>query len=202
VLKRLEDVYGKSVYSDYTFTYIHLVASLCLDGRNSSSLHTDSFVSDQALEMPLTLFAAHKFSSARQVRVAFERLLGYRALRLEIPELDEWAAGTINVSDLGITTLTPRVKALIDHPLIYRLTDERQLGLLDTVFPTSTHTRFQHSLGVYHAVTRYIAALYYDPGKPYFPSPILRGGLQSGTSRHDSTRCRSHSIRSRFGRGR
>lgn len=168
VLKQIEDVYGKGIHSDYTFIYLHLVASLCLDGLNSATAHTESFVSDQALDMPLALFRAHKFSSFRDVRTAFERLLGYRDLRVEIPELDEWAAGTINVSDLGITTLTPRVRALIDHPLVYRLTEERQLGLLDSVFPTATHSRFQHSLGVYHAVGRYISALYYDPENPTF----------------------------------
>jgi len=168
VLKELENVYGRSVYSDYTFTYLHIIASLCLDGLNSAAAHTNTFVSDHALEMPLSLFSAHKFTSFREVRIAFERLLGYRDIRMEVPELDEWAGGTINVSDMGITTLTPRVKALLEHPLVYRLTDQRQLGLLETVFPTATHTRFQHSLGVYHAVTRYILALYHDPDNPTF----------------------------------
>jgi HD superfamily phosphohydrolase len=40
--------------------------------------------------------------------------------------------------------------------------------MLDTVYPTATHTRLQHSLGVYHAVTQYIVALYYDPDNPTF----------------------------------
>ncbi|MHB9001504.1 MAG: HD domain-containing protein, partial [Thermoanaerobaculia bacterium] len=137
-------------------------------GLNSSGGESDTFVSDHALDMPLPLFRAHKVTSFIEVRTALERLLGYRELRTEVPELDEWAAGTINVSDLGITTLTPRVRALLEHPLVYRLTEQRQLGLLDTVFPTATHTRFQHSLGVYHAVGRYVTALYFDPENPTF----------------------------------
>lgn len=100
--------------------------------------------------------------------MALERLLGFRRVEDEVPELDDWSPGTINVSDLGITTLTPRVRSLIDHPDIFRLTGELQLGLLETVFPTATHTRFQHSLGVFHLVRQYIKALYYDSENPTF----------------------------------
>jgi serine/threonine protein kinase len=168
VLKNLDNVYGEEVYSDYTFNFLHLVASLCLDGFNSASTQSNTFISDQALQMPLSLFQSHKFASFSEVKTALERLLGLRRIEDEVPELDEWASGTINVSDLGITTLTPRVRSLIDHPAIFRLTRELQLGLLETVFPTATHTRFQHSLGVFHAVRQYIKALYYDSENPTF----------------------------------
>lgn len=168
VLKRIELYYGEGVYSEYTFNYLHIIACLCLDGWNGASLTEETFVSDQALGMPLHLFARHKFSSFTEMALAFERLLRLRSPEAEVPELDLWAASTINVSDLGVTTLTPRVKALIEHPSIYRLTRELQLGFLETVFPTATHTRFQHSLGVYHAVREYILSLYYDPENPTF----------------------------------
>lgn len=59
VLKGLDEVYGEEVYSDYTFNYLHLISCLCLDGLNSASGQSRSFVSDQALEMPLSLFNAH-----------------------------------------------------------------------------------------------------------------------------------------------
>jgi HD superfamily phosphohydrolase len=44
--------------------------------------------------------------------------------------------------------------------------------MLDTIFPTATHTRFQHTLGSYHAATLYLAALYYDPENPLFRALI------------------------------
>jgi HD superfamily phosphohydrolase len=168
LLKTLETIHGESIYADYTFSYLHLLACLCLDGKNAANKSTTSFVSDQALGMPPALFAKHKLESFVQVKVSLERLLGLRRLEHEIPELDNWASATISVSDFGITTFTHRVKTLVEHPSMYRLTEEHQLGMLETVFPTATHTRFQHSLGVYHAVREYMTALYYDPENPTF----------------------------------
>jgi serine/threonine protein kinase len=171
VLKKIEDIYGSSIYSLYTFNYLHIVACLCLDGENAPNHHIDrrkDFVSDQALTMPLTLFAKHKFKSFAQVKTALERLLGLRRLEDEVPELDQWSSTKINASDVGIITFTPRINSILEHPLIRRLSGELQLGMLDTVYPTATHTRLQHSLGVHHAVTQYIIALYYDPDNPTF----------------------------------
>jgi hypothetical protein len=118
--------------------------------------------------MPSAFFRAHKFASFEEVKTSLERLLGYRRLEDELPELNPWASDTINVSDLGVTALSSRVRSVMKHPSIFRLASERQLGMLDTVFPTATHTRFQHSLGVYHAAREYITALYYDPENPTF----------------------------------
>lgn len=170
VLKKLEVEFGASVYSIYEMNYLHVVASLCLDGENAANHHMTpgSFVSDQALGLPTALFKEHKFSSFREVEVALERLLGLRRLEDDVPELDRWSPRTINASDLGLTTLTPRVAAIINHPAFQRLGNELQLGMLDTVFPTATHTRLQHTLGVFHACTEYLTALYYDAENPTF----------------------------------
>jgi serine/threonine protein kinase len=171
VLKELERVHGDSIYSNYVFNFLHVVACLSLDGHNAvNGQHsaTYSFVSDVALDMPTALFAAHKFKSFAEVLVVLERVLGRRRLEDELPEVDRWGSRTLNVSDLGPTTMTPRVASLLNHPGLQRLSGEIQLGKLDTVFPTATHTRLQHSLGVFHAVREYIAALYYDPENPTF----------------------------------
>lgn len=171
VLKQLEMVYGDRIYSNYVFNFLHIVACLSLDGRNSANGHhsaTHSFVSDRALGMPTALFAGHKFSNFAVIRTVLQRVLGLRRLEDELPEADRWASSTLNISDLGPTTLTPRVESLLNHPAMRRLSAELQLGKLDTVFPTATHTRLQHSFGAYHAVREYIAALYYDPENPTF----------------------------------
>lgn len=171
VLKRLELVHGDRINSNYVLDFLHVVACLCLDGENSANGHhsqAQSFVSDRALGMPTALFAAHKFTSFAEVHVVLQRLIGLKRLEDELPEVDRWASSTINVSDLGPTTLTPRVASLLNHTAFSRLGVELQLGKLDTVFPTATHTRLQHSLGVYHNVREYISALYYDPENPTF----------------------------------
>ena len=48
---------------------------------------------------------------------------------------------------------------VIDHPAFQRLRRIRQLGWTDYVYPGGTHTRFEHSLGVMHVLTRMYNAI-------------------------------------------
>lgn len=50
----------------------------------------------------------------------------------------------------GDVSLGPRELALIDTAPFQRLRRVRQLGFTDLVFPGARHTRFEHSLGVFH----------------------------------------------------
>ena len=50
-------------------------------------------------------------------------------------------------------------RAVIDHPVFQRLRRIRQLGWTDYVYPGGTHTRFEHSLGVMHVLTRMYEAI-------------------------------------------
>lgn len=45
----------------------------------------------------------------------------------------------------------------IDNCWMKRLKRVKQLGLLDHVFPSASHTRFEHAIGVYHLATKYIS---------------------------------------------
>ena len=45
--------------------------------------------------------------------------------------------------------LTPRVRRIVDSRAFRRLADVSQLGFVRFVYPGATHTRFEHSLGVY-----------------------------------------------------
>ncbi len=50
-------------------------------------------------------------------------------------------------------------KEIIAHPAFQRLRRIRQLGLTEMVYPGATHTRFEHSLGVMHLITRMYDAI-------------------------------------------
>jgi len=59
--------------------------------------------------------------------------------------------------------LTSRVRALMDTPAFQRLSRITQLGLAAKVYPGATHTRLEHSLGVYHNALLYLQQLIHDP---------------------------------------
>ncbi len=52
--------------------------------------------------------------------------------------------------------ITENVLSLVDHPLFQRLRNISQLALVRLVYPSATHSRFEHSLGVYH-ITRHFS---------------------------------------------
>ncbi|MFB6216794.1 MAG: HD domain-containing protein, partial [Candidatus Aenigmatarchaeota archaeon] len=51
---------------------------------------------------------------------------------------------------------------LLDTPVVQRLRRVRQLGLTSLVYPSATHTRFQHSLGVMHLAGKFAESLDLD----------------------------------------
>jgi hypothetical protein len=53
-------------------------------------------------------------------------------------------------------------EALLDVPLLQRLRRVRQLGTVSLAYPSANHTRFEHSLGVYHLANRALESLNVD----------------------------------------
>ena len=78
-----------------------------------------------------------------------------------VPELVPIGAGrgVIRLPELQNVPVTSAVLEVIDHPHFQRLRRVRQLGPTYLVYPGATHTRFEHSLGVYGTVVRYLQSL-------------------------------------------
>ena len=58
--------------------------------------------------------------------------------------------------------LTPRVRRVIDSIAFRRLSQVSQLGFVRLVYPGATHTRFEHSLGVYRLALLWLKRLAHD----------------------------------------
>lgn len=59
----------------------------------------------------------------------------------------------------GYILVDEKEKKYIDNPWMKRLKRINQLGLLDHVFPSASHSRFEHSIGVGHLAEKYIERL-------------------------------------------
>jgi HD superfamily phosphohydrolase len=82
----------------------------------------------------------------------------------DIPELarSHTAVGRVRIPPGVDVPLTPRVRRLIDSAGFRRLTQITQLGLVRLIYPGATHTRQEHSLGVYLAAIEYLDQLAAD----------------------------------------
>jgi len=88
-------------------------------------------------------------------------------------------SGIVRLPELVGVPFTSRVKAVVDHPHFQRMRRVKQLSLTYLVFPGATHTRFEHSLGVFENTTRYIIALLTDPRDDYLRTHATRAELES-----------------------
>ncbi len=76
----------------------------------------------------------------------------------EVAGLDS-SGGVVRLSPELDVPLTERVKDLIDCPEFRRLSGIPQLGLVSLVYPAATHSRFEHSLGVYRLALLFLRHL-------------------------------------------
>ena len=168
LLRIIEHRFGNRVQSQYAFLYLHLLATLLLDARNTKSVKPDSFfLNEVALGIDGNLLEMFKFDSFDKVTNRLNRLLGMHPVEYRLPELNRWFPRSLN-HGVGYLNITARVHSIIEHPAFRRLKDLYQLGVVSEVFDGATHTRHAHCLGVTGVVCEYLQALYNDPENPIF----------------------------------
>jgi len=81
-----------------------------------------------------------------------------------LPELEAADSGAdgVRIPPDVTVPLTPRVRALLDTAEMRRLARISQLGLVALVYPGATHTRLEHSLGVYRLAICFLQRLQHD----------------------------------------
>lgn len=155
----------------YVRRYINLLACRLLDGQNSSG--------EDGIGLGLESFQEIAYKSAREGRKDLEKLTGEFDLTKRIPELDLFAPKTIQTSTVATTPFTNRLQDILNDPAYKRLSVFTQLGLLNLVYPTANHTRFEHSLGTFSLLCRYVSALYNDPYNPFFKQVMQEEDLKA-----------------------
>ena len=89
--------------------------------------------------------------------------------------------GFIRIPIWGHIQLSGPLKKILSHPSFLRLKGIRQLSFSQQVYPGATHTRFEHSIGVYHLMKLILQRMLTSP---------LAISLQDGNFRFDDHNCR------------
>ncbi|MFN3385685.1 MAG: HD domain-containing protein [Candidatus Thermochlorobacter sp.] len=89
--------------------------------------------------------------------------------------------GFIRIPVWGHIPLDRALRKTISHPAFLRLKGIRQLSFAHHVFPGATHTRFEHSLGVYHLTKLILQRLVTNP---------LTASLQTASFYFDERACK------------
>lgn len=155
--------------------FLHLAACRMLDGRNrmveeSRRDRSDYTYFEEWRGLKAEDFGREglKYTSSKEIAEDMTKITGDFRLEDLLPELSDTNRDRIQTDYDYPAVFTNRVKAIINHPAYNRLKLVPQLGLISYVYPTATHTRFEHSLGVYAFVCEYVKALWYDTENPLF----------------------------------
>jgi HD superfamily phosphohydrolase len=146
--------------ASYTQRALRLVACRCLDGLNKPA--------DTALGLSPSDFRSLAYGHAGQVVQDLDKLLGRYDLDVQVPELDLGCPERIQANNFAPIVLTQRLRSVISTTRFAYLGRVNQLGLIQLVYPTATHTRREHALGTYAFACEYVRWLTRDEMNPFF----------------------------------
>jgi len=190
ILGLIDREFGDGVY-EYEFVYMHLSACRMLDGRNLTQQEVDKIIKLQKkngeisiykeswLDLTAIDFDGIKYEKMSVIVLDFEKLLGLRNILDNIPELNVYYPKVVQCSIDKPAPFSLRVKRIVEHPVFSRLAFVPQLGMVRYIYPTATHNRLEHSLGVFRNCCLYINALYNDPYNPLFKQLFNEKELKS-----------------------
>lgn len=149
---------------------LHFLATRLLDGENSTRPPAQNFKHASQVFPGLRAedYEHLRYETLSDTHRDLEKELGRWSLEGRVPELASYSKDIVRVVPGYNTVLTPRLRSVIEHPLVARLKYVTQLGLVSLVYPTADHSRYDHSLGSYTYTTYYVKSLFNDLGNPLF----------------------------------
>lgn len=159
-----------SIFSPYQWQYVETIAARLLDGHVNR-------VEDGIPGLPPSVMKEICYPDAAAALEDITKLLNFYDLEGEIPELNPNLTSYIQIP-LTKVPLTPRVKAVINHPMFARLGQVTQLGFVSLLYPGACHTRLEHVLGAFAASCEYIRALWYSESDCLFKSLMRKQDLE------------------------
>ena len=85
----------------------------------------------------------------------------------------------------GYITYNDQETLFLDNHWVKRLKRIKQLGLLEHVFPSASHSRFEHSLGVSHIADKYVDVLLKNSCKLHYYNPDYKFCVKMAALFHD-----------------
>ena len=182
ILSRIREVESagpqtRSVFTDYQWHYLTIVASRLLDGVVTRR-DNDALLSDVVPGLTKQAMLEVRYGTAKDALEDLEKLANLYDLEGEVPELNPNISTYIQVLGCCVP-VTSRVKATINYPMYMRLQQTTQLGFVSQIYPGAQHSRFEHSLGVFERTCEIIRGLWYDETNCLFRSLMSKSDLEA-----------------------
>jgi HD superfamily phosphohydrolase len=192
LLAIIEQKFPDTVLYDYIFNYLHLLACRMLDGHNLDADNIErlkrkfkeegedvSVFYENWLELEAKEFSSLKYTKFQDIYIDLKKLNYDDIFKDDVPELNIYFTKKIQSSDGFNAPFSSRVKRIVEHPIFSRLVNVPQLGLVNTIYPTASHNRLEHSLGVFRNCCLYINSLYNDSYNPLFKQLVNADDIKS-----------------------
>jgi len=167
---------NRSLITPYNYRYLKLLGSRMLDARGSTYFSHYNF--------PTSFYRETSYQEISGILDDLRKLTGEYSPTAFLPELNFHSTDVVQGGMFGATPTSPELLQLLKHPTLRRLNSISQLGLILFLYPGATHSRGEHSFGVFSNVARILDALWHDPGNPMFRQlmnpPDLRACMLAG----------------------